>query len=74
MAGYISDPDYLNVVLTFVYRGFKIQITRDRWQGQEIYTAWANYHYSSAVAVPRAVTTKLAIRNAKRWVDKRIKE
>ena len=71
MAGFISDPDYPHVVITFVYRGFTIQIARDRWQEQEIFTAWANYDYGSAVAVPCAVTSKLAIRNAKRWVDRR---
>ena len=72
MAGTSADPDYLKVMLTFAYRGFKIQITRDSWQETEFYTAWANYDRGSAVAVPYAVTTKLAIRNAKRWVDKRM--
>ncbi|MEM7758574.1 MAG: hypothetical protein AAF298_10670 [Cyanobacteria bacterium P01_A01_bin.40] len=66
------DPDYPNVVLAFVYRDFTIKIARDQWQGQDIYTAWADYSLGSAVAVPCAVTSKLAIRNAKRWVDRRI--
>lgn len=66
------DPDYPNVVLAFVYRDFQIKIARDEWQGQDIYTAWADYNTGSAVAVPVAITTKLAIRNAKRWVDNRI--
>ena len=65
------DPDYPNIVLAFNYRDFEIQIARDEWQGKYIYTAWANHSLGSAVAVPCAVTTKLAIRNAKRWVDKR---
>ena len=69
----MSDPDYPNIVLAFMYRDFKIQIARDRWQGQYFYTAWAEYSMGSAVAVPFAMTTKLAIRNAKRWVDKRKK-
>ena len=68
-----SDPDYPNIVLAFMYRDFKIQIARDKWQGQDFYTAWAEYGLGSAVAVPFAMTTKLAIRNAKRWVDKRKK-
>jgi len=67
----MSDPDYPNVVLAFFYRDFKIQIARERMQGQEFYTAWADYSLGSAVAVPYAMTTKLAIRNAKRWVDRR---
>ncbi|MEM8829457.1 MAG: hypothetical protein AAGE96_08880 [Cyanobacteria bacterium P01_G01_bin.19] len=68
----MSDPDYPNIVLAFVYRDFKIQIARDEWQGRDFYTAWAEYSLGSAVAVPFAMTTKLAIRNAKRWVDRRI--
>lgn len=70
----ISDPDYPNVVLAFVYRDFKIQIARDRSQGEDFYTAWADYSQGSAVAVPFAFTSKLAIKNAKRWVDRRIKQ
>jgi hypothetical protein len=77
----MSDPDYPHVILSFVYRGFTIQITRDRFalpprgdraEQQDIYTAWANHDCGSAVAVPVAVTSKLAIRKAKRWVDRRI--
>lgn len=66
------DPDYPKIVLAFQYRDFEIKISRDRWRGQDIYTAWANYNLGTAIAVPCAVTSKLAIRNAKRWVDKRI--
>ena len=66
------DPDYPNVVLAFVYRDFEIKIARDRWQGEDFFTAWADYSLGSAVAVPYAMTTKLAIRNAKRWVDRRM--
>ena len=66
------DPDYPHVVLAFVYRDFNIKIARDEWRGQDIYTAWADYNFGSAVAVPCAITTKLAVRNAKRWVDRRI--
>ena len=67
----MSDPDYPNVILSFVYRGFTIQIAKDQWEKQDIYTAWANYDLGSAVAVPCAITSKLAIRNAKRWVDRK---
>ncbi len=66
------DPDYPDVVLAFVYRDFKIKIARDQWQGEDYFTAWADYSLGSAVAVPYAMTTKLAIRNAKRWVDRRM--
>lgn len=66
------DPDYPHIVLAFSYRDYKIKISRDQWRGQDIYTAWADYHLGSEVAVPCALTSKLAIRNAKRWVDRRI--
>jgi len=66
------DPDYPNVILSFIYYDFKIQITADKWQGEKFYTAWVNYSLGSAVAVPYAINTKLAIRNAKRWVDRRM--
>ncbi len=66
------DPDYPDVVLAFVYRDFEIKIARDQWQGEDCFTAWADYSLGSAVAVPYAMTTKLAIRNAKRWVDRRM--
>ena len=68
----MSDPDFPNIVLAFVYRDFTIQIALDTWQGNNFYTAWAEYSRGSAVAVPFAMTTKLAIRNAKRWVDRRV--
>ena len=70
----IGDPDYPNVILAFVYRDFKIQIARDEWQGENFYTAWADYDLGSAVAVPFAFTSKLAIRDAKRWVDITIRD
>lgn len=66
------DPDYPNVILSFVYHDFKIQITTDKWHGEDFYSAWVNYPLGSAVAVPYAINTKLAVRNAKRWVDRRI--
>ena len=66
------DPDYPNVILSFMYHDFKIQITVDKWQDEDFYTAWADYSLGSAVAVPYAINTKLAVRNAKRWVDRRI--
>ena len=68
------NPDYPNIILAFIYRDFEIKISVDQWRGQNIYTAWADHTLGSAVAVPCAITTKLAIRNAKRWVDKRMQD
>ena len=67
-----SDPDYPKIMLSFDYRGFKVEIARDRFAEQEIYMAWVNHQYGYAMAVPYAVTTRVAIKKAKKWVDKRI--
>ena len=70
----IIDPDYPKVILSFGYRDFKIEITRDEFAGQDCYVAWANHQYGCAVAVPYAMTSKIAIKGAKKWVDKRIEQ
>ena len=67
-----SDPDYPKVILAFDYRGFKIEIARDEFADNDIYTAWVNHQYGCAMAVPCALTTRLAIKKAKRWVDTRV--
>lgn len=70
----IGDPDYSKIILSFGYRGFKIEIARDRFSDRNIYLAWANYESGSAIAVPYAATTKLAIKQAKKWVDRRLED
>jgi hypothetical protein len=70
----MKDPDYPNIILSFNYRGFKIEIDRDEWQGQNIYAAWVNYDLGCAVAVPCALTSVEAVRNAKEWIDRRLKK
>ena len=67
------DPDYPHIILSFTYRNFVIKIAVDKLQEQDFYTAWADYSYGSAVAVPYAMTPKIAIKKAKCWVDSRIK-
>ncbi|MCG8365888.1 MAG: DUF3787 domain-containing protein [Pseudanabaenales cyanobacterium] len=69
----IIDPDYPHVVLSFTYRGFKIEIDQGQFEGQRSYAAWANYAKGCAVAVPFARTRTEAVRNAKEWVDRRLK-
>lgn len=69
-----SDPDYPKIMLSFGYRGFKIEIARDQFAGQNIYTAWANHEYGYAMAVPYAPTTHSAIKKAKKWVDQRVRQ
>ena len=66
------DPDYPHVVLSFTYRDYGIKIAVDKWKDQNFYTAWADHSFGSAVAVPYAINTKIAVRKAKNWVDTRI--
>lgn len=68
----IEDPDYPNIILSFPYRGYSIELDRNMEQGQEIYTVWVTYSQGFAVAVPCALTRKEAIRKAKRWIDERL--
>ena len=68
----ISQPDYPNIVLSFEYRGWKIELDQSEEDGQIAYAAWANDDKSSVVAVPYAASQKLAIRRAKQWVDRRL--
>ena len=65
---HIADPDHINTVFAFPYRGVTIQITRGTHLGMTIYTAWIDYSTGSAVAVPKAYTRIDAIRRAKQWV------
>ncbi|NES74091.1 MAG: hypothetical protein F6K24_57365 [Okeania sp. SIO2D1] len=66
------EPNYPNIVFAFDYRGFKIEIDQDRWQGQNIYSVWANYDQGCAIAVRCAFSRQEAARKAKRWVDQRL--
>ncbi|PZO55224.1 MAG: hypothetical protein DCF15_10940 [Phormidesmis priestleyi] len=68
----MSQPDYPKIVLSFEYRGWKIELDQSEEDGQIIYAVWANDDKSSAVAVPYAASQKLAIRYAKQWVDRRL--
>ncbi len=68
----MSQPDYPKIVLSFEYRGWKIELDRSEEDGQVIYAAWANDAKSSVVAVPYAASQKLAIQRAKQWVDCRL--
>ncbi|MEO0349513.1 MAG: hypothetical protein AAF282_05620 [Cyanobacteria bacterium P01_A01_bin.15] len=70
---HIADPDYINTVFAFPYRGVTIQITSDTHLGTTIYTAWIDYATGSAVAVPKAYSRSEAIRRAKGWVIRKFK-
>ena len=68
---HIADPDYINTVFSFPYRGVTIQVTRSTYLGATIYTVWVDYATGSAVAVPKAYSRSDAIRRAKDWVIKK---
>lgn len=65
---HIADPDHINTVVAFPYRGVTIHITSGTHLGATIYTAWIDYSTGSAVAVPKAYTRSDAIKRAKQWV------
>lgn len=68
----IADPHHPNIVLSFTYRGFRVQIDQDSFDGEPIYAAWVDYSWGSAIATPCELTRAIAIRKAKRWVDNRL--
>lgn len=67
----IIDPHYPHVVLACPYRAFTIEVEQTVWNDVTTYAAWVNYDTGSAVAVPKAWTRAEAIRQAKRWIDRR---
>ncbi|NMF82341.1 hypothetical protein [Nodosilinea sp. P-1105] len=69
-----SDPDYPNIVLSFTYRGFRLDLDQSDHDGLPMFSVWANHDWGSAVAVPGVVSRSEAIYKAKRWVDQRLKD
>jgi hypothetical protein len=67
------EPHYPKIILSFAYRGYKIEIDRDESDGQCTYAAWVNHAQGCAVAVPSAISSMDAIRRAKQWIDKRLR-
>lgn len=65
---HIADPDHINTVFSFPYKGVTIQITSSTHLGVKTYTAWVDYATGSAVAVPKALSRSEAIKHAKKWV------
>ncbi|MGF1604509.1 MAG: hypothetical protein ACFCU8_21370 [Thermosynechococcaceae cyanobacterium] len=69
----MTDPDYPHIVLTFDYRGWKVELDQGEMDGQTTYSVWANHAFGCAVAVPYATSRKEAIRRAKQWIDAQIR-
>ena len=65
------NPDYPHIVLSFIYRGVRIDIDQGEFDGESIYTVWVDYDTGCAVAVPCTRSRMEAIKKAKKWVNKR---
>jgi uncharacterized membrane protein YdcZ (DUF606 family) len=68
----ILDPDYPHIVLSYAYRGAKIELDQSELNGSPIYAAWVNYATGTALAVPKAWTRSEALKRAQRWVDRKL--
>jgi hypothetical protein len=67
-----ADPDFPHVVLSFDYRGFRLELDQSTEDGVPIYAVWATYATGCAVAVPGVVSRSEAIYKARQWVDRRL--
>ena len=68
----VPEPHYPAITVSFTYRGCRIQIERDRFEGRDIYAAWVDHSTGFALADSFAFTREEAVRTAKRWVDQRL--
>ncbi|HEY9877030.1 MAG TPA: hypothetical protein V6D29_01180 [Leptolyngbyaceae cyanobacterium] len=66
----IETPDYPHIVMTFMYRGFKVEIDQSEDNGQTVYAAWANHDRGCAIAVPCAYSRNEVVWKAKQWCDR----
>ncbi len=67
--GYI-EPNYPQVVLSFEYQGWILEIDQGRFNDQETYAVWANHAMGCSMAVPYAASRSEAIARAKTWVNR----
>jgi hypothetical protein len=65
------NPHYPQVILTFAYRGCKVEIECDDSDEENTYTAWVNYQQGCVVAVPLALSRAEAVKRAKRWIEQK---
>lgn len=71
--GIILDPHYPKKILSFNYRGFDIEISIDEEEEEITYASWVGYDYGWAMATPAVSSRSEAIRQAKQWVETRLK-
>jgi hypothetical protein len=69
-----DNPDFPNIVMSFDYRGFTLELDQNEDNGTTIYSVWANHPGGFSVAVPGVVSRSEAIYKAKQWVDKRLQQ
>ena len=69
----ILNPDYPHIVWSFTYRGWRLEVDQSEADGQVLYAVWAHHEAGCAIAVPCAFTQAAAIKQAKRYVDARMK-
>ncbi len=67
----ILNPDYPQIIWSFEYRGWRLELDRTEEDGQEVYAVWANHESGCAIAVPRALTKEDAIRRGKQYIERR---
>ena len=65
----LSNPDHPNIVISFDYGQFHLQVDESQHNGQTVYAVWATHLYGYSMVVPYAGSRAEAIRKAKRWVE-----
>jgi len=70
---YFSSPDFPHIIWSFTYRGWRLEVDQSKADGQILYAVWANHDAGCAVAVPCALTREEAVKQAKHYVDSRMK-
>lgn len=67
----LSNPDHPNIVLSFDYGSFTLELDESEHDGHKVYAVWANHAYGYAMVVPCARSRTEAIKKAKLWVEQR---
>ncbi|MEB3229783.1 MAG: hypothetical protein VKJ64_02150 [Leptolyngbyaceae bacterium] len=61
----IADPHYPRIVLSFIYRGYRIQIAQDTFDDYPVFSAWVDHPWGSAIATPCELVWAIAVRKGK---------
>ena len=70
----ILEPDSLHIELRFDYRGCKVELDQRSQDERRFYVAWVHYDRGCAIATSNAPSKTVAIRLAKDWIDRNIRE